>query len=169
MKTLSKSAKKSGSSVVSKPKTVGRPTEYSDDRANALCAVIASGVSLRKACKMPGQPSIRTVYNWFAIMPLFVQQYARAKEDSADALAEDIQQIADDVLHGKIDPKVGKVAGELKQWSASKLKPKKYGERLDLTSGGEALPTPSIYLPKELSYRQVQDVQEAEVMPGLPG
>ena len=48
-----------------------------------------------------------------------------------------IQDVAEDVLKGKIDPQAGKVAISAFQWRASKLDPKKYGEKLDVNATGE--------------------------------
>lgn len=72
----------------------------------------------------------------------FLAQYTRAREIGADSLADDILEIADEARFGKIDPNAARVAGDLKKWSASKLRPKRYGDKLDVTSGGEKLPTP---------------------------
>lgn len=141
-----------------KPKAVtklGRPSTYNTDIASELCSRIAEGKSLRSVCKAADMPAIRTVYQWFDLHPEFTQHYARAKEDSADCYADDIQDIAEKVLKGEIPAKAGHVAIQAKMWSASKLKPKRYGERLDVTSGGEALQPPNIYLPSELPYNAV--------------
>lgn len=99
-------------------------------------------MSLRKVCERDDMPNKITVLRWLRDDKEFCAQYTRAKEDSADSLADDIQDLADDVLKGKYDPQAARVAGDLKKWSASKLKPKKYGDKLDLTSDGEKLPTP---------------------------
>lgn len=135
--------------VVSREKEIaknrmGRPSSYTQDTANEFCARIANGMSLRRACAEDDMPSAKTIFNWFESYPDFLQQYTRAKEASADALADDIQDIADDVLKGNLDPQAARVAGDLKKWTASKLKPKKYGDKLDLTSDGKQLPTPII-------------------------
>ena len=69
-------------------------------------------------------------------------KYARAKEDSSDALADDIQDIGDKVLTGEYEANNARVAIDAKKWIASKLKPKKYGDKLDMTTNGKDLPTP---------------------------
>lgn len=135
--------------VVSRGKEIaknkgGRPSSYNQDTANEFCARIADGQSLRRVCREDDMPSAKTIFNWFESYPEFLQQYARAKEESAEAHADNIQDIADDVLKGNIDPQAARVAGDLLKWTASKLKPKKYGDKLDLTSDGKQLPTPII-------------------------
>lgn len=115
----------------------GRPSEFSDDVAAAICGQLALGKSLRTVCKAPEMPSLMTVYNWLGKYPSFVEQYARAKEDSADALAEDILDIADDADE---DVQRSKLKVDTRKWLASKLKAKKYGDKADVNvSGGLSL------------------------------
>ena len=111
----------------------GRPTKYTKSLANKLCHRIAQGKSLRSICdKSTVFPTIATVYNWINSDPDFLAQYERAKEDSSDAMADDIMHIADT----EPDPHRAKVRIDARKWIASKLKPKKYGERLDVKHSG---------------------------------
>lgn len=103
-------------------------------------------------------PSKAAVYLWLTQHKEFVDMYTRAKEDSADTLADEILEISDDARndwmqrnHGEDDP--GWVANgehiqrsrlrvDARKWIAAKLKPRKYGEfaRTELTGeGGEAI------------------------------
>lgn len=99
----------------------------------------------------------RTLFNWIADdkHPMF-HLYTRAKEMQADFLAEEMIDIADDgsndfmtITKGDQTYEVenkewtsrSKLRVEARKWAASKLKPKKYGDKLDLTSYGEKLPT----------------------------
>jgi hypothetical protein len=125
-------------------KAIGRPSGYTQDIANEFCSRIADGLSMRRICMDEDMPSKKTIFNWFETHEEFLHQYTRAKEASADAHADDIQDIADDVLKGRLDPQAARVAGDLKKWTASKLKPKKYGDKLDLTSDGKQMPAPII-------------------------
>lgn len=97
-------------------------------------------------------PDKATVYRWTATNEAFRDLYTRAKEDSADALAEEILEISDNAHndwmqrnHGEDDP--GWVANgehiqrsrlrvDARKWIASKLKPKKYGERVEQAHSG---------------------------------
>lgn len=117
----------------------GRPSEYTDTIFNDICDKLADGKSLKSICKKEDMPSKATFYNWINNDKDLLDKYARAKNDGADALADDIQDIADKVLNGAYEPNAGRVAGDLKKWVASKLKPKKYGDKLDMTSNGETL------------------------------
>lgn len=131
----------------------GQPTTFTQDIADTLCSELAAGVSLRTACKAEGMPCVKTVFNWFRVNDQFLQQYTRAKEESADAWIEDILDIADDgtndwmEVEGKDGENTGwKLNGEhvqrsklridTRKWAASKLKPKKYGDKLDVNASG---------------------------------
>jgi hypothetical protein len=96
-------------------------------------------------------PCLRTVFNWLRVHESFVQQYARAKEESADALSDEMLEIADDgrndwmkrnaeddagwVANGE-NVQRSRVRIDTRKWLASKLKPKKYGDKVDLTHAG---------------------------------
>jgi len=127
----------------------GRPTDYSVELAAIICERLASGDSLRTVCKADDMPAPRTVFMWLGKFPEFVQQYEKAKQEAADALVEEMLDIADNgtndwmEIHDKDGECVGyKVNGEhvqrsrlrvdARKWIASKLKPKKYGEALTL-------------------------------------
>lgn len=130
----------------------GRPSSYTPEIADQICAKLAEGKSLRSICKAESMPSARTVFAWLRQYPEFSQQYARAKEDCADALAEEMLDIADDgsndwyeqqITEGVVLKKPdtehinrSRLRVDTRKWIASKLKPKKYGEKLDIAHSG---------------------------------
>jgi hypothetical protein len=80
----------------------------------------------------------------------FLAQYTRAKEEQADLMCEEMLEIADDGTNDTMITDFGlkenkewtnrsRLRVETRKWLASKLKPKKYGEKLDVTSGNEKL------------------------------
>jgi hypothetical protein len=92
-----------------------------------------------------------SIFNWLNSNEQFMQQYARAKEVQAEALAEDLLEIADDATNDWMDKRFGetevrvidneaiqrsKLRVDTRKWLMSKLQPKKYGEKLDLNHGG---------------------------------
>lgn len=129
----------------------GRPSEYTQDMADIICAQLADGESLRTVCLAEDMPSKTSVFRWLRTHDEFRDQYARAKEESADALTDEMLDIADDgsndwmKRHGKDDEDYWVTNGECiqrsrvridtRKWIASKLKPKKYGDKL--THGGD--------------------------------
>lgn len=117
---------------------------YSDQVAEAILSRLAAGEPLSRICLDAGMPNVATVYRWIEANASFRDKYTHAREDQADTLADDIVRIADeppppDAETGKID--AAWVAWqrnrvEARKWTASKLKPKKYGDKVQL--GGDA-------------------------------
>lgn len=136
-----------------KQKAVGRPSSFTQETADVICERIANGESLRSICDDEGMPSKSTVCKWLNQEPDFSDQYRRAREAQADALFDDILTIADDGRNDWMEKvnadgeNIGwQVNGEAmrrsqlridaRKWMAGKLKPKKYGEKLDLNVSG---------------------------------
>jgi hypothetical protein len=125
----------------------GRPTSYSPELADTICQEIVLGYSLRTICKAETMPCVATIFNWFRLHPQFLEQYEKAKEAQADTLAEEMLDIADDGTndwmerHGKDGENIGyqlngehvqrsRLRVDTRKWIASKLKAKKYGDRV---------------------------------------
>lgn len=136
------------------PKKIGRPSEYTQETADAICEQLAIGVSLRTVCLQENMPAPATVFKWMRMHDEFLKQYARAKEESADALFEETIDIADNSTNDYMDKRFGETVARVvdqeniqrsrlrvdtRKWMMSKMKPKKYGEKLDMTSDGKAI------------------------------
>lgn len=138
---------------------VGAPTTYNTHIATVICIRLADGESLREIVKTAGMPDRTTVYDWLLRHPEFAHQYTRAREEQADTLADEIIAIADEspatvevrdregnVLDIKIDSgyvNYQRQRIEARKWTAMKLKPKKYGDRVAVegVEGGAAIKT----------------------------
>ncbi len=133
---------------------MARPSEFTKEKGDEICAKLAMGESLRTVLKDEGMPSMATVFAWMRKEEEFLKQYARAKEESADALSDEILDIADDGSNDWMEIHKGgytstvvdqeavqrsKLRVDTRKWIASKLKPKKYGDKVDVTSAGEAI------------------------------
>lgn len=113
--------------------------EFLPDEAAEICFRISEGESLAAVCRDDALPSVRTVMRWLAENEEFRQDYARAREAKADADADNIGDIAARVLSGEYDPQAARVAIDALKWAASKMQPKKYGDKLEL-SGDDKSP-----------------------------
>lgn len=138
---------------------VGRPPLFTPELADRICHELAQGRSMRSVCKDEDMPSMSSVFKWLRENKEFSQQYARAKEESADAMAEEILDIADDgsndfmlitkgdneyVVENKEWTNRSKLRVDTRKWIMSKFKPKKYADKIDVTSGGEIIKGNSI-------------------------
>lgn len=122
---------------------MGRPTDYSNEIADLICERIADGESLRSICSDESMPCRSTVFRWLGLDKAFSDQYARAKEEQAELLADELVDIADEppplTAMGSTDS--GAVAAmrlriDTRKWVASKLKPKKYGDKVQTELSG---------------------------------
>lgn len=114
-----------------------RPTVLTQVIADTICERIADGESLRAICADDDMPQRARVFRWLddPANKSFADQYARAREASADADADDIGHYARQAADGKIEPGAARAAIDGLKWSAGKRKPKKYGDlaRVQLT------------------------------------
>jgi hypothetical protein len=136
----------------------GRPPNPSTPQIKArICLEIAEGKSLRNICLADDMPASETVRVWLALDAEFAAQYARAREEQADYYADEIIEIADTAE----DANLARLRIDARKWKASKLRPKKYGEKLDLTSDdGSMSPKPGIDASK-LSTETLAEIMRA--------
>jgi len=133
-----------------KPRKIGRPSSFRAAVALRICERIAGGESLRTICEDPRMPHRSTVLRWLAAKTpaaaRFRDQYARAREAQADALAEECIAIADESTHDWVDrerrdgtvervpdPEVvarSRLRFDARRWFAGKVAPKKYGDKV---------------------------------------
>lgn len=125
-----------------------RESTFTDEVAEEICNQIAEGVPLRQICRQDKMPSWRTVYRWLEEQPEFSARFARARDIGADAIAEEALEIADTPVEGVetttdkngASEKRGDMLGHRKLQVETRLKllakwnPKKYGNKVDLTS-----------------------------------
>lgn len=74
------------------------------------------------------------MYRWLRENKDFHALYARAHDDRADALADEIQDIADEQqgAASKVEVEAARLRIEARKWIASKLKPSKWGEKVEI-------------------------------------
>lgn len=122
-----------------------RQTTFSQEVADAICEKLADGISLRSICLDDEMPSKATVFKWLGQQPTFADQYARAREAQADTMADEILDIADDAANdfmtrrnadGSTSEALNsehiqrsRLRVDSRKWLASKMLPKKYGDK----------------------------------------
>lgn len=134
--------------IVATPKPVGRPSDYTQEIADTICEQISQGKSLRSICREENMPSGVTIFSWLRTNPEFLSQYDRATSERTETQQEMILEIGDEaIVHAETsDPKASgaivsayKLKADNLKWSMSKMKPKKYGDKVDVTSDGKAI------------------------------
>ncbi len=133
--------------------TAGRPTTYTQELADSICERLAQGESLRTVCKDDEMPCVASVFNWMRTHPEFLEQYTRAKQESADAMAEELLDISDNGVNDWMEKHYweetvwvtnwealqrSRLRVDTRKWLMSKMKPKKYGDKLELSGDNDA-------------------------------
>lgn len=125
----------------------GRPKIYSKKLDKAICVRLADGESLRSICRDEEMPCKATVFNWLFDdeHKEFLDHYEKARGIQAEILADELTDIADDSQNDYMLKHFGEDEREVlnseniqrsrlridtRKWIASKLLPKKYGEKI---------------------------------------
>jgi DNA helicase IV len=131
---------------------IGRPPmELTPELATAICDRLEHGETLRSIVLDPLMPSRTTIFKWLQNNDAFAEQYARARDAQADHFAEEIVDIADaepSLIFKNVDgvdvASVDSSAVNLlrlridaRKWYASKVAPKKYGDKIETTHRGD--------------------------------
>jgi hypothetical protein len=81
-------------------------------------------------------PSERTFYKRLTEDEAFAQRYARAREIQADHEFDEIKAIADTANAENV--KVARLRIDARRWRAGKLRPKVYGDKVELSGNAES-------------------------------
>ncbi len=140
----------------------GRPSIYTKELDLEICARLAMGESLRRICLESMMPDASTVHAWvIEDKEGFSKHYARARDIQAEQMFDEILDIADDgsndymtitkgdVTYNVEDREVtnrSRLRVDSRKWYLSKVLPKKFSEKLDVTSDGKAIEGNTIIL-----------------------
>ncbi len=123
---------------------VGRPTDYTPQLAQEICDVIANTTKgLNKLCRLNEHWPVRsTIHLWLLKHQEFSDLYAQAKDLQIELMSEETLEIADDGFNDTYTDEEGrekcdydhiqrsKLRVDTRKWLLSKLKPKKYGDKV---------------------------------------
>jgi hypothetical protein len=131
--------------------TIGRPSAYSAELADAILTELLTGRSLRDVCSDESMPPESTVRLWaLDDREGFATRYSRAREIGYHSMGDEVLEIADDGRNDWVQRR--KESGETesvpdhehiarsrlrfdaRRWLLSKCLPKIYGDRLDVNA-----------------------------------
>lgn len=137
----------------------GRPSSYTKELGKEICYRIALGEAVKTICTDEAMPASSTIYLWLLDEEKkeFSENYMRARNIQAELMFEELLEIADDATNDWMERRGeqvedhevtnrSKLRVETRKWYLSKVLPKKFGDKLDLTSGGEKLPAPIMHV-----------------------
>ena len=105
-----------------------RPTHYSEALAAEICRRLADGELLCDICRPARMPSRDTVRRWQSENGPFRDRYAAARDQQADALAEEAIHIA---RNADVDSvAVCRLQIDTIKWLIAKIAPRRYGDKV---------------------------------------
>jgi len=114
--------------------------KYSQEDKSRIIAevlgLLTAGCSLRKATQLAGIVT-NCWYGWCDGDAELATQYARAVDDGADAMADELLDIADSKPEDNVDMTSLKLKVDTRKWLLSKRRPAKYGDRVQLAGDAE--------------------------------
>jgi hypothetical protein len=137
----------------------GRPKSRTEAEIKAMQRLICLQISTSSKSiqtilktlskKVDKVPDLSTVMDWLSDNKEFAEQYARAKEEQCEFMAEEILDISDDDSLDMAFTEEGKqfvdkehinrsrLRVDTRKWILSKLKPKKYGDKIGVEHSGD--------------------------------
>ena len=115
----------------------GKPAWTLERKADAfaeICLQLSLGKSLRAICEATDLPNRGTVLEWMKAYGDLARQYALAREMQAEFYADEIIEIAD---NPSVPHERARLQIDARKWLASKLKPKRYGDKLAHVGGDD--------------------------------
>ena len=143
-------------------------TSYTKAKGDAICERLMLGESLRKITRDEEMPHLATVMRWLQSDEewgvAFRDQYARARAQQAELNAERLIEVAENAEETSAGVQKARLISDNIKWAASKLLPKKYGERLDVTVDASSLQPPQVIVQivNAPQPKQLDDVEDAE-------
>jgi hypothetical protein len=127
-KAVKKAAPKRSNAKGAVPGQLDPYVPYSDDVADAVCARIAEGDSVRKIASIHGMPSKSAIFKWLAEHEDFRLKYEAATEERAQSRYESIDEIIDDLRAQRIDHRQARVMVDTVKWQCAIERPDRYGQ-----------------------------------------
>jgi hypothetical protein len=156
----------------------GRPTSYTEGLAAEICKRVADGETLSQVCRSDHIPPRTTVMQWVLDnREGFSVRYARAKDMQIEFWADEILDVSDDgtndymVRSGAEDDDKSawclngehisrsRLRVDSRKWLLSKLRPERYGDKVQHTGGDGAGPIQHNHAVEWLIVDPKQDVE----------
>lgn len=128
----------------------GQPSKR--EKIPAILARIAAGESLVAICRDEDMPSRELFFRWLKSDEDLQTLYAIAMEQRADALFDEMFEIADDARNDWMERQTksgdtyevlnkeavmrSSLRVDVRKWALARMNPKKYGDKVDLNHGG---------------------------------
>lgn len=110
---------------------------YSQELADRILAGMGDGKALKTICEADGMPDRVNVWRWMRENEEFSERYQIAQRERAQALVDDMSAISD---RTDLDPNDKRIRVDTRKWLASKILPKLYGDKVQLSGDEDGAP-----------------------------
>lgn len=128
--------------MANKPTKPGSPERAK--LADAVLANMEAGMSCFKACQQASVP-MPTFMLWVSQDSALAESYAQARENFVERIAQEVMELSDvdvgETPDGRKDwaaVQKHKLQVDTRKWLLSKLAPKKYGEKIEISGDKES-------------------------------
>lgn len=128
-------------------------------KINAILERIEAGESENSACK--AEEMARSTFRQAVLRSESGVNYARALTGLAEVQVEQIEKTIQDMRDGTLKADVGRIEVDARKWLASKFLPKRYGDKVDVTSDGKEIKGTTINI-VDPGYETASDNVQAE-------
>ena len=141
MKTLAEKTTKTGA-------VMGRPEKWPQDHPvwREIVARVSAGKSLSTVLRDKDMPGWATFQDMLTANDKLRQAYDKAVQDRADRMADEILELSDEEMPAHLEGAMAsawvqqkRMQVDARKWIASKLKPRTYGDRIDMTVRDERI------------------------------
>ena len=141
MKTLAEKTTKNGA-------IMGRPVKWPPEHPDWIEIIdqVSAGKALSTVLREPGYPTWSNFQAMVSQDAKLGAAYEKAVQDRADRLADEILQLSDEPMPEHLEGAMAsawvqqkRMQVDARKWIASKLKPRTYGDRIDMTVRDERI------------------------------
>jgi hypothetical protein len=119
---------------------MARLTEYNFDLCVEICNELADGQNIKRILNSNDKyPDWTTFRRWKQNNEELRTLYINSQQDKAIALENELDDLRDMLMAKEIDPSTYNTLAQTLKWKMAKFYPKVFGDKTDITSGGEKI------------------------------
>ena len=119
---------------------MARPSEYDFELCKTICDELANGDNIKSILTESIYPDWSTFRRWKNENEELRTLYVNSQQDKGIALESEIDDVMKSLKAGEMEASIGNVLIQTLKWKMAKFYPKVFGDKVDVTSGGDKIP-----------------------------
>ncbi len=119
-------------------------SKFSMDLVKIIIDEVRNGSNIKTACEN-NNITFQSWCNWRDRHSTVFDLYVKARQDKAEGLESEIDRIMLLLENKEIEPSGANVLIQTLKWKLAKFYPKMFGDKIDVTSGGEKIEQSPIF------------------------